>query len=134
MLSFKRLSISLLAVSCLVFAGFGTSFAATTHTAKDTLTVKITKASGTVWGKVTVDYKSGGKWKMLGSCKKAKCKMHPPAMVKLQLKEKPVDSTTWPFKDWKVKNGGKTTTKMGKKLKFEIKGSKATVKAIYVLA
>ena len=72
--------------------------------------------------------------KMLGSCSKSKCTFHPPHMVKLTLSEKPTDMSTWPFAGWSVTNGGKKSTSMKTKLKFEITGGMATVTAKYKVA
>ncbi|GEM_PF-5244032 len=99
---------------------------------KDTLKVKVTTTSGTTWGDVTVSYKSGGKMKLVGHCNTVSCTFHPPHMVVLYLKETAKNESTWPFKNWAITNGGKTTTKTGDKLVFEISGKQATVQAVYV--
>jgi len=103
-------------------------------TGMDSLVVKVTSTNGTVWGKVVVDYKSGGKVKMLATCSKSKCTFHPPHMVKLILKETPKNNSTWPFKHWKLANGHmKSATSMGSTLKFTISKGMATVWAVYTL-
>ncbi len=132
MLTFRRAIIGSVLICSFLLAGLGSVYAARPAASMDHLTVKVTKTAK-VWGTVTVDYKHKGKLKMVGSCSKAKCTFKVPHMAKLVLTEKPNTPTTWPFKDWKVTNGGKTTTSKAKKLKFTISGGKATVKAVYVL-
>ncbi len=135
MLTARRACLALIAGSVLSFAGISTSLAAPAHSAMQTLVVKISPPNGSgTWGSVTVDYKSGGMTHMLGRCKAVKCTYHVPEMAKVILKEKPSNPSTWPFKDWKLTDGGKTKTYMGAKLKFEIMGKKATANAVYKLA
>ena len=133
MRSTKAIIMAVLAVAAISVGTVSSTLAAARHDKTDALVIKITKSDGTVWGKVTVDYKSGGKEKMLGACSKASCELHPPHMVKLTLKESPTHPMTWPFHAWKLTNGGmKATPEMGKTLKFEIENGMATAKAIYV--
>jgi hypothetical protein len=129
----KLVVVSLLAVSALLFAVAGTSYAAPRHfTGKDTLVIKITQTGSTVWGTVSGTYKAGGKTHMLSTCKKSKCTWHTPHMVAITLSEKAVNSTTWPFHGWSMDNGGKTSTKMKTKITFQISGGMATATANYV--
>ena len=58
MFDFRRATLLLLAGGLLTVGGFGTSFAATHNATRDSLTVKVTKAAGIVWGTVTVEYKA----------------------------------------------------------------------------
>jgi Ice-binding-like len=133
MFDFRRTSLSLLAAGLLTFAGIGTSVAATHNTARDSLTVKVTKAAGIVWGTVTVEYMLNGSMHTIGRCHQTTCHFSPPHMVQLHLLQEPVNSTTWPFNQWKLTNGGKSTMHHGGKLSFVIKNGAATVLAVYKL-
>jgi hypothetical protein len=110
------------------------SLAASAH-ATNTLAVKIaaTPTSPTIWGSVKVTYKSGGHVHTVGTCPKAGCTFHPPTKMKLSLVETPRNSTTWPFKNWKVKTGTSTKTYTSKTISLSIMGAKATVTATYHL-
>lgn len=122
---FHRAVFSVLAVAVLVVATAATSFAAPSHSksqaTKLQLTIHITKASGIVWGKVTNNVNSK-------VCSKTTCTYKIAKGKKVKLTETPKDSTTWPFKDWKL-NG----KKKGSSATLSFKMSKAeTAKAIYV--
>lgn len=130
----KKVLLAAVAISSLSLAVVSPAYAARHHRGMDSLVINVTTTSGTTWGAVTIDYVSGGKTHMLASCHKAKCTVHPPRMVKLTLTERAKSTATWPFHAWQLKNGGsKKVTKMGKTLKFEIKGGMATVWANYIL-
>jgi len=129
----EAILLAMLAVSAVTLGTVSTSQAAQRHSMMDSLVVKITKSSGIVWGKVTVDYTMGGKTSMLGSCKVAKCTFHPAHMAKLHLHESPTHPATWPFHSWKLANGHMAaSTSMGKTLNFEIENGMATVWANYI--
>ncbi|HEV3312392.1 MAG TPA: hypothetical protein VG815_17920 [Chloroflexota bacterium] len=129
----RLVAVSLFAVSVLLVAVAGTSYAAPRHfMGKDTLVVKITKTGSTVWGRVSGTYRAGGKTHMLGTCKTSKCTWHTPHMVAITLSEKAVNSSTWPFHGWSMDNGGKMSTKMKTKITIQISGGMATATANYV--
>jgi Ice-binding-like len=133
MFDFRRAFAALFAAGLLTFGGFGASFAATHNAARDTLTVKVTKAAGVVWGTVTVEDMLNGSMHVVGRCHLATCHFRPRHRVHLQLSETPTNGTTWPFKEWRLNNGGKKTIHQGDKLSFQIKKGKAAVRAIYTL-
>ena len=118
MFNFRRAFAALLAAGLLTFSGVGTSFAATHNVARDTLTVKVTKAGATVWGTVTVEYRLNGSMHMVGTCHLATCHFTPRRGVRLHLSEMPTNGATWPFKEWRLNNGGKKTIHQGDKLKL----------------
>ena len=71
---------------------------------RDTLAVRVTAYSGTVWGSVNVIYLLHGRERFLGHCERRKCEYHPLHGVELILTEKPKDSKQWPFRAWIVHN------------------------------
>lgn len=73
---------------------------------RDTLVVRVTAYSGSVWGSVRVAYIAHGVMKPLGYCARRKCEYRPPHAVVLVLTEKPKDPKQWPFRAWIVHNGG----------------------------
>jgi hypothetical protein len=90
--------------------------------ATGTLTINITKASGTVWGKVLVK-------PINKTCTATNCKYKVKVGTKLTLTERPTNSTAWPFSNWKRngKNDGTSAT-----VKFKMAESDK-VSAIYML-
>lgn len=91
------------------------------------LTIKITD-TGTLWGKVKATWK-GGK----ASCHAATCHVKVPMDAKVTLTQTPTDTSTWPFKDWTIKQGSNTKQSKAPKLHVTVK-KPVTVTAVYVLA
>ena len=128
----RRLMLLTLALSLSLGLMAAPVSASHTKASMDKLTVKITD-TGTLWGHVTVSWKAGGKT-VSKTCAKATCKWSLAAGSKLTFKEKPTDSTTWPFKDWTIqKKGKKSKTVMGTSAKLTLGGT-YTVTSVYVFA
>jgi len=120
-----RIASALALAGVTVLAVTGTTLAShrPASTAKyGTLTVNITLAGGTVWGKVSIA-------PLKKTCTVKKCTYKVKLGTKLTLTETPVDSATWPFSKWVLnkKSAGSKTT-----LKFKM-GKSDTVTAVYVL-
>jgi hypothetical protein len=96
------------------------------------LTIKITVSNKQVEGKITVTYKSGGKMKTLGTCRKGSCTMKVANNTALTLTQKGLDKTgPYHFSTWKTKNSkDKTSTSKSSTLKYTI-STKATIWANY---
>ncbi|HZU13393.1 MAG TPA: hypothetical protein VFB58_11185 [Chloroflexota bacterium] len=95
------------------------------------VTISIT-TTGTVWGKVTSKYTVKGRT-TTRSCATATCTLRVPRGATLHLSQSPIDSSTWPFKDWKVTVNHRTSTMMGSAISVKVSGI-VRVKAIYVVA
>jgi hypothetical protein len=130
-----RITLPLLVVACTVFGGAAGAFASSpgahTHASRDKLIVHITKSSGTVWGTVTISYKSAGKT-TTNTCVKATCRWSLAANKRVHLAEQPWASVQWPFKQWTIKIGSTTTTKVAAELNVKLTASKVTVTAVYI--
>jgi len=105
--------------------------AAKPHTAMERLTVSITKTGSTVWGRVSVSYRSGGK-KITKTCSAASCSYSVAKGTKVTLKETPHNAKTWPFSKWTVSGAGKMSSMKAANTSVTISG-KATVTAVYVV-
>ncbi len=132
-----KASLSALAAIALLVSSAAGAFAsapqAHTHASKDKLTLNITTTGSTVWGTVKASWKSGGKT-TTKACSQSKCTWSLPASAKLKLTQSPLDSQTWPFKSWTVKEGGKTKTSSATSMTVKLTSSKVRVTALYVLA
>ena len=125
----------------LTLAGFSTSVAGGVVPGSGRLTVELTKFCGPYYcppghyrvGTVTVAYRRDGSTATIGHCRRGICHFRSPSMVRLNLVQKPVNPTKWPFKEWKLTTGGKTTMHYGGRLSFIMKNNEATVSAVYKL-
>lgn len=119
-------------VAALVWWGSGTALATPSHTQMRTVTIAVTTTSGTVWGRVKATYTVHGHT-TTHTCSRAKCTIHVPQGVMLHLRQTPISSMTWPFKDWTVKMGQHTRTLKANTITVKITGS-TRVTAVYVYA
>lgn len=72
------------------------------------LAIHITATGGTVWGKVRIRYIFRHRH-VQRLCSKVACNLAVPAGVKIHLTQSPTDSSTWPFKQWKLHAAGSRT-------------------------
>lgn len=125
-------SIGLIALSTSALA-FTPAAAAQSRAAKmDAVKISITSTGGTVWGTVTAayTYKHAATTR---TCSAATCSLRIPAGVTARLSQTATDSSTWPFKSWKIASKGHKSTRTATTVKFKVTG-KVSVTAIYVLA
>jgi len=108
----------------------GAAHAAPQRAAMSHLKLAITTTSGTVWGKVKVSYKAGGKT-VKHTCSTASCSYAVAKGTKVSLHQTPTDSSTWPFSQWKITAGGKSTSSSKPALKVTVSGT-MKVTAVYV--
>jgi|SRR5579872_4632027 len=132
-----KTALSALAASVLLLTSAAGAFAAASNShanaGKDKLAVNITTTGSTVWGTVKASWKSGSKT-TTKTCSHSKCSWNLPAGAKVKLTQTPLDSQTWPFKSWTVKQNGKTKTSSASSTKVKLSSPKVTVTALYVLA
>jgi hypothetical protein len=107
--------------------------AARSHTAKmDSVKITITSTGATVWGTVTVAY-TYRHAATSRTCSTATCSLQIPAGVTAHLSQTATDSSTWPFKSWKIASKGHKSTRTATSVKLKITGQ-MSVSAVYVVA
>lgn len=91
------------------------------------LTVAITTTAGTTWGTVTASSSSANFTQFIFSSPSTTVAI--PCRASVHFKERPIDSNTWPFRNWKVDK----QTVTGTSASIVVNGA-AEVRAVYVLA
>jgi predicted lipoprotein with Yx(FWY)xxD motif len=99
-------------------------------TDKATVKVNVTTSEGTVWGRVTLSFRSHGR-KIKKVCVKSACTFHVPLGVSAKLQES-ARSATWPFSGWEIQSASGSTTSSKSKISLSVTQN-YVVTAEYVL-